>query len=160
MTHEDLRKEAVRWLTHTKRCGVVLSELRSAALETPDAIGWYCSRSILVECKVSRSDFHANKNKPSVREGIGMGTQRYFLCPEGLITVGDLDDLMEKATGELKWDCAGYGLLWFCQSGRISVKREAPVRATDHPQEIRMLISALRRIKTREFLTIIQEHPE
>ncbi len=156
MTHEELRKEAVRWLTNTKHCGVVLSELRSAALETPDAIGWKYGQSILVECKVSRSDFHANKDKPSVRAGIGMGRQRYFLCPEGLIKVGDLDDLMESATGELTWDCSGYGLLWLCQSGRIAVKKEAPARATDHVGEIRMLVSALRRVKTREFLTIIQ----
>src|SRR4051812_16335771 len=70
-THESLRKFAVKWLSASQRCSVVLSELVSAAAETPDAVGWRFGSSILVECKVSRSDFHANKNKPSVRSERG-----------------------------------------------------------------------------------------
>jgi len=38
MTHEDLRKATVRWLTNTKRCSVVLSEIVTAAWETPDGM--------------------------------------------------------------------------------------------------------------------------
>lgn len=140
-THESLRKVAVKWLSISQRCSVVLSELVSAAGETPDAIGWRFGSSILVECKVSRSDFHANKNKPSVRSERGVGKQRYFLCPAEMIQIADLAD-------------SDYGLLWLHGSGRVSAVREPVVREPHHVSEILMLTSALRRIKTREFLTI------
>jgi hypothetical protein len=140
MTHEDLRKSAVRWLTVSRRCSVVLSELTSTACETPDAIGWRSGMSCLVECKASRSDFLANAKKPSIRAGRGMGRQRYFLCITGLIYTDDLQD-------------SDYGLLWI-KNGRVSMMKEAALVETNHSAEILMLTSALRRVKTREFLTI------
>ena len=140
-THEALRKSAVKWLSTSQRCSVVLSELVSAAAETPDAVGWRFGSSILVECKVSRSDFRANKHKPSVRADRGAGRWRYFLCPEGLIQVSDLAD-------------SDYGLLWLGESGGIKIIKEATPREPHYLSEVVMLTSALRRIKTREFLTI------
>lgn len=66
MSHEDLIDRAVRWLYGTKNCNVVLAENASCA-EIPDAIGWGTSwkahGSIVVECKTSLSDFHADKKK-------------------------------------------------------------------------------------------------
>jgi hypothetical protein len=141
MSHEELRKAAVRWLTNAKHCGVVLSEMQSAAQEVPDAIGWNAGFSILIECKASRSDFLRNEDKCVIRSGGGMGRQRYFLCPARLIRPEDLDD-------------SDYGLLWLQESGHIRVAVEAPVRETDERGEIRMLVSALRRVRTREFLTL------
>ena len=79
MTHEDLRKRAVRWLTNTKHCGVVLSEIVSACSEIPDAVGWHGHFSYSVECKVSRSDFLRNGDKIHSRTGRGVGQLRYFL---------------------------------------------------------------------------------
>lgn len=140
MTHEELRKAAVRWLTKSKKCSVVLSEMVSAAGDIPDAIGWKYGMSHMVECKASRSDFHANKNKPHERAQSGVGCLRFFLCAPEIIKV---DDLLES----------NYGLLWL-ESGGIRLKKEPVARETNHRKEISMLTSALRRVRTREFLTI------
>ena len=140
-THEDLRKAAVRWLTNSQKCSVVLSEMVSAAGEIPDAIGWKYGVSYLVECKVSRSDFKRNGDKCFIRNGSGMGCKRFFLCPKDLITIEDL------AGSE-------YGLLWIGEGGHIRIHREAEIRETNSRKEICMLTSALRRVRTREFLTI------
>lgn len=140
-THEDLRKSAVRWLTSSKKCSVVLSEMVSAAGEIPDAIGWKYGFSYVVECKASRPDFHANKHKCHERADTGMGSHRYFLCAPETVTVEDLTE-------------SDYGLLWIGESGTIRVKREPITRETNSKKEICMLTSALRRVRTREFLTI------
>jgi hypothetical protein len=94
MTHDELVERAVRWLKGTRRCPVVLSEA-GMGLEIPDAIGWeYGGRSILVECKVSRSDFLRDQKK-SFRyySDSGMGSVRYYMVPPNLISV---DDVPEK----------------------------------------------------------------
>ena len=71
----------------------------------------------------------------------GMGRERWFLVPEGLVTVEDM----------VRYE--GYGLLWVVGSS-VRVKLAAVPRATNEANEILMLVSALRRVKTREFLTI------
>ena len=144
MTHEDLRRAAVRWLTSRKRCSVVLSEMTSSAMEIPDAIGWKYASSCLIECKMSRSDFRANGNKCFIRSGRGLGAQRYYLCPAEVITISDIEG-------------CDYGLLWLIGDRRIKIVRDAPSRETDPHGEICMLVSALRRVKTREFLTIVAD---
>lgn len=115
MTHDQLCDRALRWLRGTLRCNPVFSRNASCS-EIPDAIGWtsyYNYRgSIVVECKTSVSDFHADKKKkagfknPSygddyifrashyrnVPEGCErivlprMGDFRYFMCQPGVIT--------------------------------------------------------------------------
>jgi len=147
LSHEDLRKRAVKWLTNTKRCSVVLSEMVTAAWETPDAIGWKGAGSILVECKVSRADFFRNADKPSVRAGRCMGTQRFFLVPHGLVAKSDMERFPD------------YGLMSVGESGNIQVITEAPHRTSNERSEIAMLVSALRRVRTREYLTIMVDSP-
>ncbi|WP_152495198.1 adenylosuccinate synthase [Dickeya sp. NCPPB 3274] len=56
---------------------------------------------------MSRSDFLADRKKPHRQEGCGVGTYRYFMCPEGLITIDDLPD---------RW-----GLLWVNSRGHVTV---------------------------------------
>ena len=143
MTHEDLRKRAVRWLTTTKRCGVVISEMVSACSEIPDAIGWKYSRSIVVECKTSRSDWRADKDKPHCRAGRGVGSLRYYLCPRGVLRPEDLEG-------------SDYGLLAATENS-IRVLKEATPREAHLSDEVTMLVSALRRIKAREFLVLVPE---
>ena len=64
MTHAQLVAKAVRWL-RSYRCGVVLSEQACVSGEMPDAIGWkHGCHSVLVECKVTRGDFLADRAKP------------------------------------------------------------------------------------------------
>lgn len=125
----------VRWLS--RYCSVVLYEFATPADENPDVIGWAPGAgSVLIECKLSRSDFVKDAAK-TVRKNprAGMGHRRFYLCPPELIQVKDLP---------AKW-----GLLW-AHKGQIIVKREArgfPER--NLTAEIHFLSSMLRRAQVR-----------
>ena len=55
--------KAERWL-RAYGCGIVLSEQACGNGEIPDAIGWKrACHSVVVECKVSRADFLADREK-------------------------------------------------------------------------------------------------
>jgi hypothetical protein len=145
MTHEELRKLAVRWLTTSKKCTVVLSEIVSHATQIPDAIGWQTERSTLVECKVSRSDFFRDKEKCHQRVNATPGMKRFYLTPPGLLHIEDLPD--------------GWGLLE-ARENYVKMIRDSECFAMTNramSDEIAMLVSALRRVKQREFLVIVQE---
>ena len=79
MTHAQLVEHAVAWL-RAYRCGVVLSEQACISGEMPDAIGWKrACHSVLVECKISRSDFLADRDKPFRQESdLGLGCERFL----------------------------------------------------------------------------------
>ena len=64
------------------RCGIILSEQYCASGEVPDVIGWKGScQSVLVECKVSRSDFLADANKPfRLKPEEGLGSRRFYMA--------------------------------------------------------------------------------
>lgn len=66
MTHEELCERARRWLSGSRRCDPVFSNIASCR-EIPDAIGWSsCYQwegSTVVECKTSIADFHADRRK-------------------------------------------------------------------------------------------------
>lgn len=88
MDHRQLCEKAAHWLHNSKNCKVVLIERNSNhGGEEPDAIGWTSTGySYLVEVKVSRSDFKADKYKPHRQNPeTGMGQSRSILCPKGLI---------------------------------------------------------------------------
>lgn len=91
MTHADLIRRAEKWLRNTMRCSVVVTEMVSYANETPDAIGWTSSKSILIECKTSRADF-LQDGKKHFREHpeYGMGDFRFYMAPPGLIKSEEL----------------------------------------------------------------------
>jgi hypothetical protein len=68
----------------------LLAETLSWAGEIPDALGFKGNCSIVVERKISRSDFLADREKPFRRNPArGLGDHRYFLSPEGIITAQD-----------------------------------------------------------------------
>ena len=80
----------VRWLG--RQCSVVLYEFATPADENPDVIGWAPGAgSVLIECKLSRSDFLGDATKTVRRNPrAGMGQRRFYLCPAELIQVKDL----------------------------------------------------------------------
>ncbi len=129
---------AVAWLRRY-RCGVVLSEQACVSGEMPDAIGWKnACHSVLVECKVSRSDFLADRDK-SFRQKpeSGVGCERFYLAPQGLIRVEELP--------------AGWGLL--AVTGR-EIERVKPSAknlrlATGFANEMNLLLASLRRVEVR-----------
>jgi hypothetical protein len=138
MTHAQLVEKAVRWL-RAYRCGVVLSEQACVSGEMPDAIGWkQACRSVLVECKVTRADFLADRAKPfRQKPDKGVGSERFYLTPAALIRTEELP--------------AGWGLLE-CRRGQIEMVQASAKNlrtATGFRYEMNLLLASLRRVEVR-----------
>ena len=138
MTHAQMVERAVRWL-RGYRCGVVLSEQACVSGEMPDAIGWKrASHSVLVECKVTRADFLADRGKPfRLKPEQGVGCERFYLTPPGLVKVEELS--------------AGWGLLEM-RRGQIEMVRGSAKNlrtATGFKYEMNLLLASLRRVEVR-----------
>src|SRR5271166_5587669 len=138
MTHAQLVERAVHWLRRY-RCGVVLSEQACASGEMPDAMGWKkACHSVLVECKVTRADFLADRGKPfRQRPETGVGSERYYLAPRGLIGIEELP--------------RGWGLLEVCGRELEMAKRSAKDLRSPAGFELEMnlLLASLRRVEVR-----------
>jgi hypothetical protein len=138
MTHAQLIEKAVRWL-RAYRCGVVLSEQACASGEVPDAIGWkQACHSVLVECKVTRGDFLADRAKPCrLRPEKGVGSERFYLTPPNLLQAEDLPP--------------GWGLLEL-RRGRVAMLKAAAKNlrsAAGFRYEMNLLLASLRRVEVR-----------
>jgi len=138
MTHAQLTERAIAWL-RSYRCGIVLSEQACASGEMPDAIGWTGnSHSVVVECKVSRADFFADRDKPFRKNPKeGLGCERFYLTPPRLVQVAELP--------------AGWGLLQCAQHKVEVVRRSAKnlrsAKGLDY--EMNLLLASLRRVEVR-----------
>jgi hypothetical protein len=138
MTHAKLVSMAVHWLRRY-RCGVVLSEQACASGEMPDAIGWKkACHSVLIESKVSRADFLADREKPFRQQAeIGVGCERYYLAPRGLIRIEELP--------------AGWGLLEACgrEIERVKASEKNLRSESGFQNEMNLLLASLRRVEIR-----------
>jgi hypothetical protein len=138
MTHAQLVEKAVRWL-RSYQCGVVLSEQACVSGEMPDAIGWKrACHSVLVECKVTRSDFLADRAKPfRLEPEQGVGCERFYLVPAGLIVREELPP--------------GWGLLEDSRGKVETVQGSAKDlrSATGFRYEMNLLLASLRRVEVR-----------
>jgi len=138
VTHSKLVSLAVAWLRRY-RCGVVLSEQACVSGEMPDAIGWKeACHSVLVECKVSRADFLADREKPfRQKPETGVGCERFYLAPKGMIRIEELRP--------------GWGLLEVC--GREIEKAKLSAKNLRTPigfgYEMNLLLASLRRVEVR-----------
>lgn len=132
-THSDLVALAAQWLEHQGNT-VVITELATAAGETPDALGFSGRVSTLIECKVSRSDFLADAKKSFRRNAWqGMGHKRFYMTPKDLIKKAELP--------------VGWGLIELSDKGRARCVHDAGAYFEKNAgAEIQLLISALRRI--------------
>ena len=139
MTHAQLVDRAVEWL-RSYRCGIVLSEQACISGEVPDAIGWKrACRSVLVECKVSRADFLADREKPFRRDpDLGIGCERFYFAPAGLILTGELPK--------------HWGLLE-CRRNQTTLVVKPGKQNLRTPQgliyEMNLLLASLRRVEVR-----------
>jgi len=138
MTHAQLVDKAVHWL-RGYRCGVVLSEQACVSGEMPDAIGWKrACHSVLVECKVTRADFLADRAKPFRQHPEkGVGSERFYLAAPALIKPEELP--------------AGWGLLEF-RRGRIEMMHPSAKNLrtpTGFRYEMNLLLASLRRVEVR-----------
>lgn len=140
-THSELVDVAAEWLKKSRYksgvclsgpCPVVVTELSTAAMEQPDALGWHSGRTILIEVKVSRSDFFADAKKYfRVNPEFGVGQYRWFLCPEGLLQPEEMPK--------------GWGLIWALDIGKVRVKKDPELQVCNRDAEALILLSVLRR---------------
>jgi hypothetical protein len=139
MTHAQLVARAVEWL-RSYGCGIVLSEQACVSGEVPDAIGWKgAGRSIMVECKLSRSDFLADCAKPFRQNAeLGLGCERWYLTPAGLLSAADLPQnwgLLESRAGKLQV--------------AVKASRHSQRTPTGLLYEMNLLLASLRRVEVR-----------
>jgi hypothetical protein len=140
MTHAQLVRLAEHWLRRNYRCGIVLSEQSCASGETPDVIGWKGKcRSVLIECKISRADFLADREKPFRHDAaLGMGSERFYLTPSGLVEPHELPE---------RWgllECKGREVRMAVKASRRSQRTE-----TGLMWEMNLLLASLRRVEVR-----------
>jgi hypothetical protein len=138
MTHAQLVQKAVEWL-RAYRCGVVLSEQACISGEMPDAIGWKRScHSVLVECKISRADFLADRGKRfRQKPDTGVGCERFYLTPRRLVGVDELP--------------VGWGLLEY-HNRTVNLARAGARNlrtAIGFRYEMNLLLASLRRVEIR-----------
>ncbi len=128
----------MRWL-RGYGCGVVLSEQGCVSGEMPDAIGWKrACHSVLVECKVTRADFLADRAKPfRLKPQQGVGCERFYLVPAGSIRREERP--------------AGWGWLEL-RGARVDLAVESAKNfrsATGFRYEMNLLLASLRRVEVR-----------
>jgi hypothetical protein len=138
MTHAQLVQKAVVWL-RAYRCGVILSEQACLSGEMPDAIGWKrACHSVLVECKISRADYLADRAKPFRRkQELGLGCERFYLTPVGMLRPEELPP--------------GWGQLEL-HNRQIKLRQPAAKNlrtATGFRYEMNLLLASLRRVEIR-----------
>ncbi|ADW76549.1 hypothetical protein Rahaq_4974 (plasmid) [Rahnella aceris] len=115
--------------------------------EQPDALAFRNLASCLIEAKVSRSDFLADRKKRfRVNPELGMGDWRFFICEPGLISIEELPE--------------GWGLL-HVKNGRVYKVWGWPGNAVwssrkpfkaNKQAECDYMYSALRRLQIRGYL--------
>lgn len=144
MLHNFLVKKSASWLrSHTNNikvpnCSVVVTELVCATPtgEIPDVIGFSNKGSVLIEVKVSRSDFLRDKNKVfRLVPEIGLGEQRFFCCPENII---DKKEVPEN-----------WGLLYSNEKGKIRLVKFPNKQPSSLKGERAVLLSIIRRNKIK-----------
>jgi hypothetical protein len=117
----------------------VLSEQACVSGEMPDAIGWKrANHSVLVECKLTRADFLADRGKPfRQKPEEGVGSERFYLTPSALVRLEELPP--------------GWGLLEF-RRGRVEVVEHSAKNlrtAAGLRYEMNLLLASLRRVELR-----------
>jgi hypothetical protein len=133
-THRDLCKIAAKYLkthgiTPFQRATYAVCELERQG-ESPDAFG-FGYHTQLIEVKVSRSDFLADKKKfwrQNPKEGLG--NFRSYLCPAGLIMKEELPD--------------NWGLLYY-ENNKVVVIKRPEWQVSAHESEIHLITNILRR---------------
>jgi hypothetical protein len=135
-THRELCFKAAKYLKNKgiqpfHKCHYVVCDFERIG-ECPDAYGFGSCSTQLIEVKVSRADFLSDKHKPWRREPErGLGRFRSYMCPSGVIKPSDIP--------------VNWGLLWVDETGKIEVKVKPEFQESDQGEEMRVLLSILRR---------------
>lgn len=90
-THDGLCKATAQFFLTTGGCDIVCRELHSELREIPDLYCVYKNYSVVCEVKISRADFFKDRHKIFRKHPkLGLGTFRYYVCPEGMIKPEEL----------------------------------------------------------------------
>lgn len=136
VTHYSLCKKAAAFLRSKKGFGLLYSVCEiSVDGESPDAFGfghYFKGTTHLIEVKVSRSDFLADRKKIFRRHAYkGIGELRYYCCPEGLISPSEIPE---------KW-----GLIYL-RGNKLEVIVHAESQISNRCNEMKIISSILRRM--------------
>lgn len=148
--HFELCQRAAKYMSKSG-FGVVFDDRfqpNTSNGEKPDAMGFRAGVSCLIEAKVSRADFLADKSKRFRQfPTLGMGDWRFYICPPNIITKEDLP--------------TGWGLLYAREKSIKMVKgwpsntrwiTEKPFKANKEAEQY-YTYSALRRMQIRGHLS-------
>lgn len=154
MNHADLLQRAEKWVSRqhynkltseiVSSCGVILPEFKTYNPSIPDVIGFNSRRSIVIECKVSRADFQADRKKGHRHYIKQLGNYRYYMVLPHIVSVDDVPE--------------GWGLIYvFAGSSRIvkyaPLHQEPEVKVVEYG----LLYSIARRIALRGMLPDIRK---
>lgn len=162
MTHKELVEISYKWVL--KNCGVgfAFKELKSIDPEIPDVIGFDSWQSILIECKVSRSDFLSDKKKPHRKKG--MGNWRFYSCPKGLIKKEELPDkwgliyVDEKGNARIEYDCRRKKVeCGNSKSGFRIIRADENNFEADPVAERRIMYTCIRRLFIKGYVKFIYD---
>jgi hypothetical protein len=148
MTHAELIGRGVKWLRNNYksqyRFSLILTEFFSFSDERPDIIGFSNNSSIVIECKVSLTDFKADLKKPHRQSENKLGQMRCYLCPADLIP----KDVVPE----------GWGLL-YAHNHMITIEIEPPWHVEDSikKEEYKVLYSVARRVLAKGLMPKILE---
>jgi len=140
-THKQLCEIGAKWLIKViswkYRCNYVVSEFASMCSEQPDIFGLRGGEhTIMIEVKISRSDFLADFKKEHRQTKYGIGKQRYYLCETNLINIDELP---------LKW-----GLLYCDENKNITIIKESEhFTDVNIDGEMRIMYSIIRRLSKK-----------
>lgn len=146
LTHAALVERGVQWLRARHECRVIVHEQSiDNVQESPDVLGWNKRGvSILVECKVSASDYYRDRRKFFRQFAeMGMGFFRYYLTPPGLINPKSL--------------AKGWGLAEV-HGRRVIIIKEATAQKRSSRNEICHLIRLVRAAREWEWGESLEEN--
>ena len=142
MTHDDIAEWAANRI---RRMGYpyAFANLTNAMMgEQPDVLGMdYLANSIVIEVKVSRSDFMADQKKPWRQEGKGFGHRRVYLTPAGLLNADEIP---------YGWE------LWEVHGKTRPVLKV--VKGLAHVKEGRFVVRQYKNIDDKEFKYFANQH--
>lgn len=140
MTHAEMVRRARNWLWSLsptecrERPAIVCTEIGSVhSIEKPDVFGVGADGvTYVIECKVSRADFLADRSKSHRSHDVHLGNYRWFCAPSGIIQSHELP--------------VGWGLIQVVNN-RLVERIEPPI-CTDvnHHAELAILVSVLKNV--------------
>lgn len=136
MTHYELCQLAGKYMLNTgtvkwNKSPIVVVEFERVG-ECPDVFGFGCQYTELIEVKLSRSDFLADKKKYwRINKEFGIGQFRSYLCPIGVIEPKDLPE--------------NWGLYYVNDKNKIQMILEPKQQQSNSTEELKIVASILRR---------------